>query len=128
MFTIIHEQKINISHFLSLDYNSKDSRPHGHVLTICIEFFSTRLNPHNMVVDTNVFKKFIDGLNNNSINEYMRMNNIRGNATLENLCLIIKTNSLVLLQQENAKYNSEARLISIRIIDENGRQAIYNCQ
>lgn len=128
MFTMIHEQKINISHFLSLDYDSKDSRPHGHILTIRIKLFSTRLNPHNMVVDTNVFKRFIDSMNNNSLNEYMRTNNIRGNATLENLCLIIKTHCMMLLSQENAKYNSEAQLISIEVIDENGRQVIYNCQ
>lgn len=128
MWTLTYRQRLNISHFLSLDYDSISSRAHGHILDIRIELFSTRLNANNMVIDTHYIKEILDKMNHNSINEYMRVNNIKGNATLENIILIVKTKMLMLLQQENNKYNTDVELVRIIINDETGREVIYNFQ
>lgn len=128
MWTLQYRQSINISHFLSLDYDSRDTRAHGHILEVEIELFSNRLNPHNMIVDTNKLKDILDKLDHNSINEYMRVNNIRGNATLENLVLIIKTKTLMLLSTVNENYSMDVELVRISVKDETGREVIYNIQ
>ena len=128
MWTLKYEQQLNISHFLCLDYDSIDTKAHGHILTVDIELYSTRLNPNNMVIDTNELKSILDKLDHNSINEYMRINNIRGNATLENIILIIKTKTLMLLTQVNENYNMDIQIVNISIKDETNRQVIYDMQ
>lgn len=126
MWTLNYNQSINISHFLCLDYDSRDTKTHGHILNVNINLFATRLNPHNMIIDTNLIKEVVDRLDHNNTNEYMRVNNIKGNATLENIILIFKTQLTLLLSSVNEDYNTDVRILDIRLKDETGREVIYN--
>lgn len=127
MWSIIHKHKINISHHLALDYNSKSMDNHGHILTVSIELFSTRLNANNMVIDTDKLNTILDKLEGD-VNKYMNTNNMKGNATLENIILIIKTKTLMVIQKENTTYSTDVLLRKIAIEDESGRKVIYNMQ
>lgn len=126
MFELKYEQKINIGHFLSLDYDSLSSENHGHIVTINIECISNRLNANNMIIDTNLFKNYIDKFDRRSFNNYMRTHNIAGNATLENLLVLIKIKALNIITTENNKYNTDVILKRVSVKDEEGRTFIIN--
>ena len=127
MWTLNYTKRFGISHHLALDYTSKSTHAHGHFLTIQITFLSNRLNPYNMIIDTNKLDKIIEELGND-INKYMMDNNIKGNPTLENILLIIKVRSLLLLKKENEIYNMDVILDSLTLTDEEGRSVAYDAK
>lgn len=126
MFELKYEQKINIGHFLSLDYDSLSTENHGHIVTINIECISNRLNANNMIIDTDLFKNYIDRFDKHSFNNYMRNNGIAGNATLENLLVLIKIKALNIIAVENNKYSTNVILKRVSVKDEEGRTFIIN--
>lgn len=127
MWTLTCNQTINISHHLALDYESKSSHNHGHILNVKVELFSTRLNYNNMIIDCDKVCDVIKKLEGD-IDYYMINNNMKGNPTLENIILIVKTKLLMLLQKENEKCSTNVLLTKIIISDESGRVVVYNMQ
>lgn len=126
MFEFTYKQKISISHFMVVDYNTDGSENHGHILTIGVKFASTRLNAYNMVIDEDIIKRIIDPLNGKNFNNFMRKNTVAGNATIENMIMYIKSRVLLALKEFNIQYNIDVVLRNISVVDEEGKEYVYH--
>jgi 6-pyruvoyltetrahydropterin/6-carboxytetrahydropterin synthase len=81
IYSIIKKLEISASHQLSLSYESKCGRLHGHNWTITVYLASTSLNEDGMVADFTQVKRAIHGyLDHGNLNELLSFN-----PTAENL-------------------------------------------
>ena len=81
MYTITKRMEISGAHILSLDYESKCTKLHGHNWIITVTAQSETLNHNGMVVDfTHIKQKIQEQLDHRNLNEVLSFN-----TTAENM-------------------------------------------
>ncbi len=75
MFTVIKRMEVSASHQLSLPYQSKCTKPHGHNWIITVYCRSKELNPDGMVVDFAHIKEVVmHKLDHQNLNDVLPFN------------------------------------------------------
>lgn len=126
MFEFIYRQKISISHYMVVGYDTDGSENHGHLLTVSIRFQSTRLNADGMIIDEDAVKSFVDPLNGKNLNNFMRQNTLVGNATIENIIVYLKSRIFMYIKDFNTRFNTDVEIKSISVEDEEGKEYVYH--
>jgi len=86
MFYLKKTMEISAAHKLTLDYNSKCQRFHGHNFQVTIFCKSETLNNNGMVIDFHGIKEIVeDEIDHQNLNEIAKL----GNPTSENLAFFI---------------------------------------
>lgn len=75
MYYVTKRLEISAAHFLSLPYESKCTRPHGHNWILTVECKAHQLNAHGMVTDFTEVKRLItERLDHTMLNDVLPFN------------------------------------------------------